>query len=537
MRAAALLAVSLAFISPVLRAEDSSAREDEIFGTTPLAPAEPEGKSDRETREDDLFGDSPVQSPGTEAQQKAEQKTPAELAPVNPSAVFERASAANDKLAIGGRLFNQDQISFHEGEPLKDGTLSLPTLLDVYLDGRPNDRLRAYIRGRLTYDPSQVEGRPAAFGGTQTPLVASLDQLWLKWDAYQRVFFTFGRQRVKWGAGRFWNPTDFLNPQRLNALAIVDTRLGATLFKVHVPVESLGWNFYAIANLTGASTPGQMGGALRGEFVLGTAEVTLSAQVRNAGAAGGPSEALVTQAAQSIPGATADNLRSNLPTANGDVSTLVQLGADISAGVGPLDLRLEGALTHGNKAMFVTGPFSAERLGAAFLTPSGGAPLPAEFRDEEWIGQVVAGAEMSVKYSDEDSVGLGAEYFFNGAGTGDSANYGGLLLVGNFTPFYLGRHYAAVYASLLNPGTWNNTAFTVSCLGNLSDQSFLARLDYSVTVLTNLTVRAFGAYHFGNEGEFRFGGAFSGLPIGTTASASAMTPVVVDAGVGFILNI
>ena len=537
MRVARLLLVSVALLASVARADDSAARENEMFGATPAETPEPEGKSDRETREDELFGDSPLQTPGTEAQQKAEEKPPAELAPVNTSAVIERANAANDKLAIGGRLFNQDQISFHEGEPLKDGTLSLPTLLDVYLDGRPNDRLRAYVRGRLTYDPSQVEGKPAAFGGTQTPLVAALDQLWLKWDAYQRVFFTLGRQRVKWGAGRFWNPTDFLNPQRLNALAIVDTRLGTTLLKVHVPVESLGWNFYAIANLTGASNPSQMGGALRGEFVQGTAEISLSAQFRNAGAAGGPSDALLTQAAANIPGGTAANLRSNLPSPNAEVTTLVQLGADISAGVGPLDLRLEGALTHGNKAMFVTAPFTADRLGAAFLTGNGNASLPAEFRDDEWIPQVVAGAEMSVKYSDEDSVGLGAEYFFNGAGTTDAANYTGLLLVNNFTPFYLGRHYAAVYASLFNPGSWNNTSFTLSCLGNLSDKSFLARLDYSVTVLTNLTVRAFGAYHFGNEGEFRFGGAFTGLPVGTTTSASAMTPVVVDAGVGFILNI
>lgn len=56
------------------------------------------------------------------------------------------------------------------------------------------------------------------------------------------------------------------------------------------------------------------------------------------------------------------------------------------------------------------------------------------------------------------------------------------------------------------PWSWNYTNFSFSTLGNLSDQSFFSRLDYSHTLLTHLTFEAFGAVNYGRrEGEFRLG--------------------------------
>jgi hypothetical protein len=225
-----------------------------------------------------------------------------------------------------------------------------------------------------------------------------------------------------------------------------------------------------------------------------------------------------------------------MPDAN--VKTQWQLGADVSSAVGPFDVHVEAAITHGNKSLFLTSPLTGTAIAAAFTTPGGGAPLPAQFRDDVWIPQVVAGTELSLKYSDDDAVTLGVEYFYNGAGfaNGSIPLYEQLALVGNFTPFYLGRDYLAVSASLPNPGSWNNTTFTASNLVNLSDKSALARLDYTLTALTYMTFRAFGQYHYGDAGEFKFGGAFAGLPTGTAAAVN-IKPVIWDLGVGFILNI
>ena len=73
-----------------------------------------------------------------------------------------------------------------------------------------------------------------------------------------------------------------------------------------------------------------------------------------------------------------------------------------------------------------------------------------------------------------------------------------------FVPFFLGKHYAGLYVNLPRPGRWNDTSLTLSVIGNLSDRSFVARLDHSVLVLTYLSVETYVAGHFGPAGgEFR----------------------------------
>ncbi len=79
-----------------------------------------------------------------------------------------------------------------------------------------------------------------------------LDQLWVNFDVDHRAFVTVGRQHVKWGVGKFWNPTDYLHPVKRDPLATFDTRTGTTLVKLHVPWEKRGWNLYAVGLLEDA---------------------------------------------------------------------------------------------------------------------------------------------------------------------------------------------------------------------------------------------------------------------------------------------
>ena len=72
--------------------------------------------------------------------------------------------------------------------------------------------------------------------------------------------------------------------------------------------------------------------------------------------------------------------------------------------------------------------------------------------------------------------------------------------------FYTGRHYAALFLSLPAPYSWNYTTFTLSTLGNLSDQSFITRLDYSLHAAHPPLVEAFAASTTAAAaGEFRLG--------------------------------
>ena len=124
--------------------------------------------------------------------------------------------------------------------------------------------------------------------------------------------------------------------------------------------------------------------------------------------------------------------------------------------------------------------------------------------------QAVGGASYSRKYNDNDLWTLGAEYFYNQPGYANTSLYPGLLFNQSNQPqlnfFYTGRHYAALFLSLPAPYSWNYTNFTLSTLGNLSDMSFVTRLDYSHTLLTHLSVEAFVGVHYGSRGgEFRLG--------------------------------
>ena len=400
-------------------------------------------------------------------------------------ALLDRLSQHEDWLTIGAELYMRFQYLINDEATLDEAQLSSPSLFQLYLDGRPNDRVRVYLRGRMNFDFTLTEtlSNPLSNDDQNTSeidlfltspeaLSLALDQFFLKFDIMRTVYITLGRQPVRWGSGRFWNPTDFLNQQRKDPLTIFDQRLGAGLVRLHLPIESLGWNFYAVANLEGASTLKDIGAALRGEFLFGTTELALSMAARK--------------------------------------DQPLRLGADISTALGDFDIRVECALYHDKDRPYWRGDVDYETL--AQLAATGQEDqLNQEidrltgYRENAWIPQISAGAEISILYSEQDSLILGAEYFYNDLGYADSSYYLLMLLQNDFTPFYVGRHYASAYLVLMQPGNWNDTNFTLSAISNLSDNSWLTRLDYRVRVLTYLDLAAFAALHLGDQGEMRFG--------------------------------
>ena len=302
----------------------------------------------------------------------------------------------------------------------------------------------------------------------------------MNFDLSHRAFVTAGRQHVKWGVGKYWNPTDYLHPVKRDPLATFDTRTGTTLVKLHVPWEKEGWNFYAVSLFEDASGDttqtssrlGRVGGGGRAELVLGPAELGLDALAQDG----------------------------HHP----------RYGIDLSGGLFDVDLYGEAALREGGD-----GP-RWHRAGA----PSAGSLAALEGWEpdprDRFTPQLVGGAAWSYKYTDKDALTLNAEYFYNSLGYDDPKVYPYLLLgapradgtpqdPAAFRSFYLGRHYAALSLTLPNPGSLTDVTFVFTTLGNLSDKSYIARVDCSVLTLTYLTVETYAAAHFGNKGgEFRF---------------------------------
>ncbi len=374
---------------------------------------------------------------------------------------FASDEAKDDPLDIGGLFYQQLSSTSRAGQGFSATLLSAPTIVDAYLDARPNDRLRANVTARLRYDPLQGNASRLAgslTGASQDNPSITLDQLWLRFDILRTVFVTAGKQHVKWGTARFWNPTDFLHPQRRDSLALFDVRTGTNLVKFHIPWEATGANFYAVGLLDDfpadtAGTLSGIGGALRAEWVIGTAEIGVDALLQN--------------------------------------HRRPRYGFDFSSALGPFDVYGEAALRAGSWSRY-------EQLDASF-----GPSLALEEQGDRSIS-AAGGLTWSFAYSDSDTATVGVEYFYNQPGYENSDLYMGLLLNRAFQPLYTGQHYGAIYALLAAPGSWDDTNIIVSNLGNLSDRSGVSRLDVTQRVLSYLTVEANVAVYYGNpNGEFR----------------------------------
>jgi hypothetical protein len=453
----------------LVQAQGVDEREAEMFGGD---------DADDQPSDDQPSDDQQIEDPFTEEQPPGDQQTEADD-PAQTTLLEEqfeqRLQARSERaLDIGGGLFSQLQYSvLEEGSP-EEFPLSQPNFLDVYMDARPNQRLRVYADGRLSYTPTTsarlgaTDSNSADLGGEAQQTEAVLDELWVKFDIDREVFVTAGRQHLRWGVGRFWFPNDFLFEQRRDPLALFDVRTGVDIVKLHYPVESLGWNFYGVANLGGADSPEDLGGAARAEFLAGLTEFAFSAAAKR--------------------------------------DDPLQLGFDISTGIGWFDLRAAVAVLHDLDTPFFRGASNFQDFDEITLENVSELQIPEQYsREDDWIPRALVGGEVGIPYGEDDTFYVGAEYFYNDAGYSDPEIYPWLIFNGAFRPLYTGRHYASLYALIPSPGEWDDTSFSLSTLGNLSDRSFLSRIDYSVSVLTHMRVFAFGSITYGADGEFTQG--------------------------------
>jgi hypothetical protein len=467
-------------------AGEAQNREADMFGDpSDAAPAPAEAPAEdaapAANRDDDIFGGATTTTTTT---------TPSTLSPGLATANSAILQDAEDALAIGGQLFLRLNGTVRETQTLSEAALTAPSILDAFADVRPNDRVRAYAQVRFTFDYTVEDGETGAFGQELSNFDFQLAQAWTKFDLGRVAYVTAGRQRIRWGTGRFWNPTDFVNQEIRNSVDFFDQRVGVDLLKVHFPFEALGWNLYLISMFDGVDVLEDTGLAARAEFVLGDAELALSSSVKK--------------------------------------DAPLRFGADASAGIWLFDVRGEAVVSRGLGRKLFKGDFDF-----------GASPplLPEEVDpdDDDWWFQGTVGAEASFKYTDTDSFAVGAEYFYNSAGYDDASLYPFLFLNNAYTPLYTGRHYAALYAFAQGPFDFDELSLTVSTLGNLSDLSFISRFDVSYQLLQYVTCNAFVAGHWGSVGEFKLGVDVDPVP-GILPDGFVIENDLVDVGVALRAN-
>jgi hypothetical protein len=224
-----------------------------------------------------------------------------------------------------------------------------------------------------------------------------------------------------------------------------------------------------------------------------------------------------------------------------------RFGLDFSSALGPIDIYGEVALKKGSDTPLFRLPegLSLTDLIGQFQGGNGGMPpdlasLPIErYFPDGYTPQASGGATWTFAWSENDTATVGVEYFYNSTGYPTSLVYPYLILQGQYQPFYAGRHYAALYAVVAGPGSWDNTNFILSNLGNLSDRSFTTRLDVTHRALRYLSVEAYVATNYGQKGgEFRFALDLPAISLGSQQIAPIFVAApTFQAGLGLRIDL
>ena len=245
--AARAFVVGFLLLSPVFASADDRPSENEMFGGTSTTT-------------------TPAPTPSTSSSTDTMAGKPHNL-----------LTSAEENTQIGGTFSNEGDYYLTSGVPLLENTAVNPNILFLYLDSKLEDDARVFARIRTYYDPSGLTGgspnfststnllNPYGFGnGTSDNLTISLQELRISANIAHQVFFTIGRQKIKYGAAHFFNPTDFLNPQPFNFFLPTDERTGIDMIKAQVPSGIT--NFYAEGIFGNPTTGSQSAGYFREEL-------------------------------------------------------------------------------------------------------------------------------------------------------------------------------------------------------------------------------------------------------------------------------
>ena len=393
---------------------------------------------------------------------------------------MEFESAAKDRLQIGGLLYLRNGLSMNDVDSTLGQPLTISNLTDAYLDVRPSDRVRAFVRGRLLWTPTAVDASSAGLLGFTTgssALSSQLVELWLKFDVMRSVFVSVGAQQVRFGATRLWNPVDFLYATRRSPLTLFDQRTGLPMLKLHIPIESLGWNTYLLALSEGTSNLRGVGLVGRVEMVLSTVEIGLMAKKR--------------------------------------LGQDPRVGLDVSAGIWEVDV---GAELGGRR----------DASGAWHWMLSSKLEHTIAYGDNDSIIWGVEGF-----YNPDGIATLDGELDVMEAYVKDTAAHtlaGGSAATAPVFPlqfFYTGRYYAAFYAVAMGPGSWDDTSLTMSAIANISDGSGTLRFDVGQTLLQHLRLEGYISTNLGSDGEFRFYSGGLKKRLGPLLQAAGQDPYTV----------
>ena len=362
-----------------------------------------------------------------------------------------------DPLVVGGKM-RSSVMEFQLEDHHNDFMLN-PSRVELYLDATKKGDVRFLTRGSFTYDPTINENTIDMLTGQKDKkLQGGLDELKVMFPVKKKLFFTIGKQKIRWGSAHFFNPTDFLNNTNFDPLLRDDERSGVSLLKVHAPMGRA--NLYLVDKLDDTQKGDQTALAGRFEFALKSSEIALSALTRK--------------------------------------SKPSVYGADLSLAVFNADLYVESAIkTASDKVKY--GPDTSQNADDASVV---------SYKDRRLkdFATTTAGLSYDFKYGVNHTFTLVAEYFNNPEGYSTKNDYIYPLRAGAYEPFRMGQDYAMLVLYLPKPGRLNNIELSTLNMANLTDSSYLSRFTLRSDVLGDITMEFDITRHYGESGgEMRLG--------------------------------
>lgn len=135
----------------------------------------------------------------------------------------------------------------------------------------------AFLEGSSGYADAAT-----TFGAADlSALSLSLAELHYSFDIAKTLFVRLGDQLISWGPSRIWTPVDFINTERINPFQSIDTRLGRSGLRLHLPFR--GSDAFVFADFSQSVSNGVVGDlaattrlAARYDLTLGDFELGLT---------------------------------------------------------------------------------------------------------------------------------------------------------------------------------------------------------------------------------------------------------------------
>jgi len=365
--------------------------------------------------------------------------------------------------------------------PTSHGLTQSTTALRLGFVARPDADIS--ITGQIRTAYPFVQQIDAGGGVTYTVPDLTVWSLYSKFTWKDTLFFSFGKQPLKWGTGYFFSPADDIFA--LSGVDIADPtaeREGPLGLKVQYPIPRTMDNLYFFALLPSSNDPAVLADLLpediavaaKAEFLFGKTEVALAGYYQ----------------------------RVQRPQA-------ILMG---TTGFGNLNFFAEGTVAFANPS---SDPYLT--LGATTWPPTGSSDYTVIDRKDDVLFCATAGGRYTNDAGDFTVVG---QYLYNGYGYGSltlsdllQATLDRAIVPNPGEPAWsfarlanslgglgkIGQHYGVVYLSWSE--LWKtDLGFSVLSIANFSDGSGYVQPTLSYTCLGYVTLSASTSFSWGGEG-------------------------------------